>query len=159
MFALSNHPSPRPGFTVVAREESKRAGTVVVVVSDYPGSLTALWRAAGEAAQRSAQLRIVDVGSAPGFEDVVHDHAGDAPDRWQTIALTILRNPNVSISHLDLTGPEDLIGYCRSAGASLLVVDAEYFQVASLAGKQLASLGGESGVPCDLLIVNEDPTL
>lgn len=159
MFAFSNHPSPRPGFTVVAREESKRAGTVVVVVSDHPGSLTALWRAAGEAAQRSAQLHVVDVGSGPGFEDVVHDQAGDAPDRWHSIAMTILRNPNVSISHLDLTGADDLIGYCRSAGASLLVVDADYFKDASQAGQQLAPLGGEPGVRCDLLIVNEDPTL
>lgn len=159
MFAFSNRPSPRPGFTVVAREETRRAGTVVVVVSDYPGSLGALWRAAGEAAQHSAHLHVVEVGSVPAFENAVRTHSDDVPDRWRTIALAILRNPNVSISHLDLTGSADLMGYCRSAQASLLVVDVGYFQAASQPGGPLASLGGDSDMRCDLLIVNEDPTL
>lgn len=129
----------------------------MVVVSDYPGSLTALWRAAGEAAQRSAHLCVVDVSSNREFEDAALSDTDSSEARWRTVALSILRNPNVTISRIDLTGPGDLFDYCSVEGASLLVVDMAYFKEASRPGAPLGSLGADSDIDCDLLVVHEGP--
>ncbi|MFP4555125.1 MAG: hypothetical protein ACLFRT_14875, partial [Actinomycetota bacterium] len=58
-----NRPSPRPGFTHIADHEARRRGPVVAAVSDSPGSLVALRRAAEEAAMLSVRLQVVDVCS------------------------------------------------------------------------------------------------
>lgn len=158
MYAFANHPSPRPGFTFVADRESRRAGVVVVVISEHPGSMTALLRAAAEAAHRSAHLHVVDIGPAPGFEKSVIQAPEKVRDREHLSALTILKNPNVTIAHIDLTDRNDLVECCRSVGASLLVVDFEYFKDASGPGGALESLGDEHGVTCDLLIIQTSPS-
>lgn len=149
----ANPPSPRPGFTHVADVRARMRGPVVAVVSDSPGSLVALRRAAEEAAMLSVRLQVVDACSSGRFKQRLQgDPAGfDARDR--SVALSILRNPNVATTQVDVSDFAEVVDMCRTLGASLLVVDAQCLGEPTVAAELVASASDGIDMSCDVLIV------
>lgn len=153
---FKNRPSPRPGFTYVARERAKSEGPVVVVVSGAPTYTTALQRAASEAGMRSVPLHVLVVDSSSVGEGEPRPNGTDDA-RHRAVGLSVLNNPNVTVSHIDLsdTADEDVSDYCSSHGASLLVVDHGYYAHASRPGEPLDDLRHETAdLAYDVLIVH-----
>lgn len=140
MFGISrNSPSPRPGFTHVARARMSREGPVVALVSEIPESATALTRAAREAAARRAPLHVLDLTSSSPFEI----DPGE---------LSTPENADVIVSHLDPNA--ELAGYCRNIGAALVVVDTSSFTQLTQPGEPLAAFAdGAAGTAIDVLVV------
>lgn len=148
---MTNDPSPRPGFTYVARAHARReSNPVVAVVSEDPLSLTALRQGAFEASLRCADLHVVDVSDSTGFERT--SPSGQVEDDEQAETLSTLEMSNVTISHVDLSDrEEDLSDYCERVHADLLVIDSSLFALAVERGEAMGSR--DAAAPCDVLIV------
>lgn len=110
----ANNPTPRPGFT---RGRPQLAAPVVVGITKSATSILALRRAADEAAQKSAPLHVI-VGGA--VEEILGS-ATDDEREWHAVS-SIFRNERVTVSVVDETTAEGLVGYCRQIAAALLVV-------------------------------------
>lgn len=151
----ANRPSPRPGFTHVANAHTDRDGPVVVVVSEFPGSVAALRHAAGEAARRSVRLHVVDTCPTGAAKDRLAGESEFVDPGERETALSVLRNPRVVVSHVDIANPNDLSGYCKEVGASLLVVGKRLLGEGSQSGSSLGSLDNEIGPICDVLFVGD----
>jgi hypothetical protein len=154
-FILAKHPSPRPGFTHVADAQARRHGPVVVVVSDSPGGITALRRAAEEAALHSVPLYVLDVCSPRGLKERLLEDADGFDDRDRSVALSILRNPNVTIRPAEGAGSHDIVASCRQIGGSLLVVDPACLGADEKLGELVRSVNQDMGHTLDILVVNE----
>lgn len=151
----ANRPSPRPGFTHVADVQARRHGPVVAVVSDSPGSLAALRRAAEEAAMLSVRLQVVDACSSGGFKRRLLGEPEDFDARDRSVALSILRNPNVVTTHVEMSDFTEVVGMCQTIKASLLVMDAHCLGEPSVAAELVGSTGDDVALPCDVLVVSE----
>lgn len=150
----ANRPSPRPGFTHVADVQARRRGPVVAVVSDSPGSLVALRRAAEEAAMLSVRLQVVDACSSGRFKQrLLGGEPEDFNARDRSVALSILRNPNVVTTQVDVSDFAEVVDMCRTLGASLLVVDAQCWGEPTVASELVGSASDQIDMPCDVLIV------
>lgn len=148
---MPNRPSSRPGFTYVAEARAREQGPVVVVVSESPGSVAALRRAAEEAAMFSVRLHVVDATAAGRFLGTITEPSREVEDRERAVALSILGNPNVTITRVE----GSLADYCQGVGARLLVVDQELFESASEPAGLLEPVMGGTNQVCDLLMVRE----
>lgn len=148
---MPNRPSSRPGFTYVAEARAREQGPVVVVVSESPGSVAALRRAAEEAAMFSVRLHVVDATAAGRFLATITGPSDEVEDRERAVALSILGNPNVTVTRVD----DSLADYCQGVGARLLVVDHELFKSASEPEGLLEPVMGGTKQACDLLMVRE----
>lgn len=151
----ANRPSPRPGFTHVAEVQARRRGPVVAVVSDSPGSLVALRRAAEEAAMLSVHLNVVDACSSGRFKQRLLGGLEDFDDRDRSVALSILRNPNVTISQVDVSEFAEVVDMCQTMGASLLVMDAHCLGEPTVARELVGATADDGALPCDVLVVSE----
>lgn len=151
----ANRPSPRPGFTHVADVRARTRGPVVAVVSDSPGSLVALRRAAEEAAMLSVRLQVVDACSSGRFKQRLLGDSEDFDARDRSVALSILRNPNVALTHVDVSDFAEVVDMCRKAGASLLVMDAHCLGEPTVAAELVGSTADDVALGCDVLIVSE----
>lgn len=151
----ANRPSPRPGFTHVADHEARRRGPVVAVVSDSPGSLVALRRAAEEAAMLSVHLQVVDTCSSGGFKKRLLGEPESFDARNRSVALSILRNPNVATTHVDASEFAEVVDMCRAIGASLLVMDAHCLGEPTVANELVGATADDAALPCDVLVVSE----
>lgn len=148
---MTNDPSPRPGFTYVARAHARReSNPVVAVVSEEPASLTTLRQGAFEASLRSADLHVVDVSDSAGLERTIP--SGQAEYDEQAETLLTLEMSNVTISHVDLRDrEEDLADYCERVHAALLVIDSSIFASTVESGEAMGRR--DLALPCDVLIV------
>lgn len=151
---LANRPSPRPSFTYVAEARARKQGPVVVVVSDAQGGVTALPRAAEEAAMHSVRLYVMDA-SAGGFKEHLLKEHESAANRGCSVALSILRNPNVTTSHIDGADFSELDRFCHKVGASLLVLDWDCLSRFSELGRTIGCELKEPDLACDVLIVRK----
>ncbi len=149
----ANRPSPRPGFTHVADVRARTRGPVVAVVSDSPGSLVALRRAAEEAAMLSVRLQVVDACSSGRFKQRLLGDPEDFDARDRSVALSILRNPNVATTQVDVSDFAEVVDMCRTLAASLLVVDAQCLGEPTVASELVGSASENIEMPCDVLIV------
>lgn len=147
---MANRPSSRPGFTYVAEARAREQGPVVVLVSESPGSAAALRRAAEAAAMRSVRLHVVDATASGRFVATISGPSQGIEDRERAVALSIIGNPNVTITRVD-----SLADYCRHVGATLLVVHHEFFERAPEPEKLLEPVMGGTNQICDLLMVRE----
>lgn len=146
---LTNRPSPRPGFTYVAMQRARESGPVVVVLTDVAKSATALQRAAAEAGIRSAPLHVLSIGGSRHPTEETIDPVGSVDHRTAASVRAVLHNPNVTISPVDRGESTDdaVAEYCRSHGASLLVVAHD--------DQSLTPTGGPAGaLGCDVLFVH-----
>ncbi|MFP3882997.1 MAG: universal stress protein [Actinomycetota bacterium] len=150
-----NRPSPRPGFTHIADHEARRRGPVVAAVSDSPGSLVALRRAAEEAAMLSVRLQVVDVCSSGRLKQRLLGEPENFDARDRAVALSILRNPNVAITQVDVSDFAEVVDMCQTAGASLLVMDAQCLGEPTVAAELIRSTADDAALGCDVLIVSE----
>lgn len=148
---MANRPSSRPGFTYIAEARAREQGQVVVVVSESPGSVAALRRAAEEAAMSSVHLHVVDATASGRFLATISEPSQEIEDRDRAVALSILGNPNVTITRVE----GSLADYCQDVGATLLVVDHEFFESASEPKGFLEPVMGGTNQACDLLMVRE----
>lgn len=151
----ANRSSPRPGFTHVADVQARRRGPVVAVVSDSPGSLVALRRAAEEAALLSVRLQVVDACSSGRFKQRLLGEPENFDARDRSVALSILRNPNVAITHVDVSDFAEVVDMCQTVGASLLVMDAHCLGEPTIAAELGGSTADDIALACDVLIVSE----
>ncbi len=147
---LTNRPSPRPGFTHVSEARARRQGPVVVVASGSPGGVDALRRGAEEAALHSVHLYVLDT-CAEGLKERLLTEPEDVEDRDRSVALSILRNPNVATSVLEAARIDQVVGFCQQVGASLLVLDRGCLVEASPLGPIL----DEADLACNVLIVRD----
>lgn len=154
---LANHPSPRPGFTYVADAKAREQGPVVALVSDSTGSVTALRRAAEEAAMRSARVLVVDACSSHSFRAKLQDSPDSFDERERSVALSILRNPNVMSAHVDVADFGEIVSLCQQHGASLLVVDSGCLTETPGLVAQIGPALHRGDTKCDMLIVQEQP--
>jgi hypothetical protein len=152
-FILAKHPSPRPGFTHVADARARRHGPVVVVVSDSKGGITALRRAAEEAALHSVPLYVLDPCSPRGLKERLLEDPDRFDDRDRSVALSILRNPNVTIRRVEGAGSREIVSSCRQVGGSLLVVDPACLGADGKLGELVGSVD-DIGHTWDTLVVN-----
>lgn len=152
---MANRPSPRPGFTHVADVQARRRGPVVAVISDSPGSLVALRRAAEEAAMLSVRLQVVDACSSGHFKQRLLGEPQDFDARDRSVALSILRNPNVAITQVDVSNFAEIVDMCQTLGASLLVMDARCLGEPTVAAELVGSSADDNALGCDVLIVSE----
>lgn len=154
----THHPSPRPGFTHVADAQAKARGPVIVVVSDSPGSVSALRRAAEEAAMHAVRLYVVDSCSSREFKVGLLEESGILGDRDRAVALSILSNPNVELAQIGLAHFDELVDFCNDLGASLLVLDpgcvGGFSGLDGLIGSGLEDVD----LTCDVLVVRERAT-
>lgn len=65
--------------------------------------------------------------------------------------MSILRNPNVTITRID----GSLVEYCKAVGASLLVADPDLFTAGSELARLLEFVPDGTDLVCDVLIVRE----
>lgn len=151
----ANRPSPRPGFTHVAAVQARKRGPVVAVVSDSPGSLVALRRAAEEAAMLSVRLQVVDACSSGRLKQRLLGEPENFDARNRSVALSIFRNPNVAISQIDVSDFTEIVDMCQTLGASLLVMDARCLGEPTVAAELAGSAADDIDMPCDVLIVSE----
>jgi len=150
----AHRPSPRPGFTHVADVRARRRGPVIAVVSDSPGSVNALRRAAEEAAMLSVRLKVVDACSSGRFKQRLLDEPENLEDRDRSVALSILRNPNVTSTHVDVSDFAEVVDMCKASEASLLVMDAHCLGEPTVAA-ELVGATADVALPCDVLVVSE----
>lgn len=150
----ANRPSPRPGFTHVADIQARKRGPVVAVVSDSPGSLVALRRAAEEAAMLSVRLQVVDACSSGAFKQNLLGEPESFDARDRSVALSILRNPNVTITHVDVSDFAEVVDMCQRIGASLLVMDTHCLGEPTVAAELVGATADDVALPCDVLVVS-----
>lgn len=148
---MTNDPSPRPGFTYVARAHArKESDPVVAVVSEDPASLIALRQGAFEASLRSADLHVVDVSDSAGFDRATPSGPAESDEQAEIFSSPAMSN--MTISHVDLRDrEEDLAEYCERVHAALLVIDASVFASAVERGGAMGRR--DPALPCDVLIV------
>lgn len=151
----ANRPSPRPGFTHVSDARARRRGPVVAVVSDSPGSLVALRRAAEEAAMLSVHLRVVDACSGGGLKQRLQGEPENFDARDRAVALSIARNPNVAITQVDVSDFAEVVDLCQTAGASLLVMGVHCLGEPTVAAELVGTTANDAALGCDVLIVSE----
>ncbi len=151
----ANRPSPRPGFTHVADFQARRRGPVVAVLSDSRGSLVALRRAAEEAAMLSVRLEVVDACSSGRFKQRLLGEPENFDARDRAVALSILRNPNVAITQMNVSNFAEVVDMCQTLGASLLVMGAHCLGEPTVAAELAGSAAADIDMPCDVLIVSE----
>lgn len=128
---------------------------MVAVVSDSPGSLVALRRAAEEAAMHSVHLQVVDACSSGRFKQRLLGEPENFDDRDRSVALSILRNPNVAITHVGVSEFAEVVDMCQTSGASLLVMDAHCLGEPTVAAELVGSTADDAALACDVLIVSE----
>lgn len=128
---------------------------MVAVVSDSPGSLAALRRAAEEAAMLSVHLQVVDACSSGALKKRLLGESESFDARDRSVALSILRNPNVTITHVDVSDFAGFVDLCQTIGASLLVMDAHCLGEPTVAGELVGATADDVALPCDVLVVSE----
>jgi hypothetical protein len=151
----ANRPSPRPGFTHVADVQARRRGPVVAVVSDSPGSLFALRRAAEEASMLAVRLEVIDACSSGCLKQRLLGEPESFDPRVRSVALSILRNPNVVVSRVDRTDFAEIVDLCQTLGASLLVVDPQCLGDSTVAAELIGSAAQDVDLGCDVLIARQ----
>jgi nucleotide-binding universal stress UspA family protein len=148
---ILNNPPPRPGFT---RSLPYRNAPVVVALTESRISVAALRRAADEAAHRSSPLHVLTGGPAESTLAGVIDDAREL----HTVSW-ILRMPYVTVSIIDQTTPEALIGYCAQVGASLLVLGCDQDAVEDSLDSRSTARYIVDGARCDVLVVQVSEAL
>ena len=93
----------------------------------------------------SVRLHVVDATGCGRFVATLSDPSQGIEDRERAVALSIVGNPNVTITRVD----GSLADYCQAVGATLMVVDHELFE--STPKPEM----GRTKQSCDLLIVRE----
>lgn len=140
----------RRGFTQSLTEESRAAHPVVVGITGSEMSALALRRAADEAAHRSVHLHVITGGPIEETLEPTIDVR-----EMHTIS-SILANPHVTVSIVHTATPEDLLSYCETVSASLLVVgcdtnsDPDELDNPATAHRLVDEAG------CDVLVVHAD---
>ncbi|MGH8945106.1 MAG: universal stress protein [Acidimicrobiia bacterium] len=148
---IHNNPPPRPGFT---RSLPYRNSPVVVAVTESGTGVAALRRAADEAAYRSSPLHVIAGGPAESTLAAVIDD----PRELHTVSW-ILRMPHVTVSVVDQTTPESLIGYCAQVAASLLVIGCDHAAAADSLESRSTARHVVEGARCDVLVVQVSDVL
>lgn len=127
---------------------------MVVLVSDSQGGIAALRRAAEEAALHSVPLYVLDACSPLSLKERLLEDPDRFDDRDRSVALSILRNPNVTIRRLEGAGHPDIVASCRQIGGSLLVIDPACLGADGTLSELAGSIDHGTGQIWDILVVS-----
>lgn len=103
----------------------------------------------------SVRLQVLDACSSGGFKKRLLGESEDFDARDRSVALSILRNPNVVVTQVAVSGFAKVVDMCQTLGASLLVMDARCLGEPTVAAELVGSASDDIDMPCDVLIVTE----
>lgn len=103
----------------------------------------------------SVRLQVVDACSSGRFKQRLLGEPENFDARDRSVALSILRNPNVAITQIDVSNFAEVVDMCQTLGTSLLVVDARCLGEPMVAAELAGSATDDIEMPCDVLIVSE----
>lgn len=117
-------PSPRRGFTVLEASRDVATAPVVVALHDSDHALQLFRSGIHESMGRACDLVVLDFAELPLREQLqVVSH----PLAEVNALRAFCSNPHVRLIRQELdTSLEHVIAYCESAGASLLILSADY---------------------------------
>lgn len=125
---LSRHgwklrPSPRRGFTVLEASRDIATAPVVVAIHDSDHALQLFRSGIHESMGRACDLVVLDFAE-PSLREQLQ--AASQPLSEINALRAFCSNPHVRVIREEKTGLERVIAYCESAGASLLILSADY---------------------------------
>jgi hypothetical protein len=117
-------PSPRRGFTVLEASRDLATSPVVVALHDSDHAFQLFRAGIYESMGRACDLVVLDFAELSLREQL---QTGSHPLSEINDLRAFCSNPHVRVIRQDLeTGLERVIAYCESAGASLLILSADY---------------------------------
>jgi hypothetical protein len=117
-------PSPRRGFTVLEASREGATAPVVVALHDSDHALQLFRSAIHESMGRACALVVLDFAELSLREQL---QAASQPLSEINALRAFCSNPHVQVIRQEVgTGLERVIAYCESAGASLLILNADY---------------------------------